>query len=106
MWLQFILFPFIFYCSKPLISLEKTRCSLHTNQNVLNASDVTGGFEKKKIFVFRVFLADLHHNKWLMSVALNMSGRGLSLYKALSDAVFLHLELLCSANFYPTVEKL
>lgn len=59
------------------------------------------------MFVFRVFLADLQHNKRLMSVALNMSGRGLSLYKALSNAeVFLHLELLCSANFYPTVEKL
>lgn len=33
-------------------------------------------------FAFGVFLADLQHNKRLMSVALTVSGRGLSLIKA------------------------
>lgn len=36
---------------------------------------------RRKRVAFRVFLADLQHNKRLMSVALNVSGGGLSLIK-------------------------
>jgi len=45
----------------------------------LSASAATGHFKKR--FAFRVFLADLQHYKRLMSVALNVSGRGLPLIK-------------------------